>query len=63
MGGLALVRGEWGLVAMDWQGNVTMQVQLGTDFWLFLVVAIAVLVLWFTGYLSKVRDTVMNSFG
>jgi type VI protein secretion system component VasF len=47
---------------MDWQGNVTMQLQLGTAFWLFLVVAIAVLVLWFTGYLSKVTDAVMNSF-
>lgn len=48
---------------MDWQGNVAMQIQLGTAFWLFLVVVIVVLALWFSGSLSKVKDTVMRAFG
>jgi hypothetical protein len=47
---------------MDWQGNVDMQVEIGTAFWLFLIVVILALILWYSGYLSKVKDTIMNSF-
>jgi hypothetical protein len=46
---------------MDWQGNVDMQVEIGTAFWLFLIVVILALILWYSGYLSKVKDTIMNS--
>jgi hypothetical protein len=61
-GGLVLVGHRGRLVTMDWQGNVNMQVEIGTAFWLFLVVVILALILWYSGYLSKVKDTIMNSF-
>jgi hypothetical protein len=47
---------------MDWQGNVSMQVETGPAFWLFLAVVVIVLVLWYTGYLSKIKDTATKYF-
>jgi hypothetical protein len=47
---------------MDWQGNMGVQVQLGTGFWIFLTILVIGLLLWRVGALPKIKKATTDAF-
>jgi Sec-independent protein translocase protein TatA len=47
---------------MDWQGNMGVQVQIGTGFWIFLTILVVALLVWRSGLLPKVKKATADAF-
>ena len=47
---------------MNWTGNMGVQVQLGTGFWVFLTVLVVGLLLWRSGMMPKVKKATTDAF-